>query len=223
MNNTVFPSLPGLTWQIRRSSEFKNLVQPSTAPGFDTVLPLGPDPLYHFELTYNYLRDAGYGQYNGQPVPTQSEVDTIMDFFESMQGNATSFRLDLGALTKNLKSSSILGAPLTPDASGYAPIQVTRVSNPENIYELVATPTVYMNGVPLVPTTDFTIQGPGVSGAGVTYPGLVVVMIAAIAGPITADFGWYYRVKFEESLLEIEAFSYLLWKLQSIKMITSRV
>ena len=83
-------------------------------------------------------------------------------------------------------------------------------------------PQLYMSDAPMVPGTDYTIQGPGYAESGITYPGLVAVITKAIIGPVTADIGWCYRVRFEQGKQEFTAFSYLLWEAQQVQMVEVR-
>src|ERR1035441_10337912 len=69
--------------------------------------------------------------------------------------------------------------------------------------------------------TDYVFYGPGYSISGETFPGLMAVIIHGLSGGdvVTADFSWYYRVKFEQPKQEFEMFHWLLWKLQQMRMV----
>lgn len=223
MNTSVFPVLPGLHWEFKVEDEFRVLTNPAVNPGFDTTTLLGPDPLLHFDLSYNWLREPGSPD-GSLPAGGDDELQILRGFFRSVYGNAVSFLLDLGALTQNPGDSSITGQPLTPDASGVAPLAVTGSGLfSENLYELQPDSVLYMNGAAMTLGTDYTIQGPGVAGAGgVTYPGLAAVITKTIAGPVTADLGWYYRVKFKQSSQQFDRFLALLYSAQQVQLVTSR-
>ncbi len=222
MSNVVFPDLKGLTWDIRKTPEFFNLVQKSTAPGYDTRVPLGTDPIYHFELSYSVLRETAFKQLRYQDPNDYNELHRLEGFFNSRQGDYDSFLLDLGALTKNTEDSAVYGQILTPDANDYAPLVVSRDTYNETIYELSGSPIIYMDDVVLTLNTDYTIQGPGFAASGVSYPGMVVVFITNPTGEIKADIGWYYRVRFEQSMQEFNEFMYLLWEAKQVKLIQTR-
>jgi hypothetical protein len=222
LGNEVWPSLPGLHWELKVKDEFFNLVSKAAAPGYETRISLGPDPLLHLELSYDFLREPGSPD-NSLPAGADDELQILRGFFRARQGDFDSFLIDLGAITGNPAESSVAGQPLTPDASAIAPLIVSWSGGyNENIYELQGTPQLYMSGQPMVAGTDYTIQGPGYADAGVTYPGLVAVIIKAITGPITADIGWYYRVRFEQGMQEFDKFLALLYSAQQIQLVTTR-
>lgn len=219
MSNLVFPNLAGLHWEMKVKDEYGVLVQKAAASGYTTRVLLGPDPVLHFECSFNFLRQPG------APDGYAGDVDeflTLRGFFRLMNGNFQSFLLDAGALTGNPNESAIEGQALTPDANGVAPLVISQASYLENVYETQGAPQLYMGGAPMVAGTDYSIQGPGYASAGVTYPGLVAVITKAITGPITADIGWYYRVRFEQSTQEFDRFLALMYSAQQIQLVTER-
>lgn len=238
MSNVRFPThLPGLSWEIKITDQYSTLVQKAAAPGYETRVSLGPDPIYNFELNFNYLREHGQAldSSSGTWIP-QNELAVLRGFFNARGGDFDSFLLDVGALTKNPADSSVEGQMLTPDSNGYAPLVVTRAGFPdggpgstpelfnETIYELAlgSAPQLYMSDEPMTPGTDYTIQGPGVATSSASYGGLVAVITKAIAGQVTADFGWLYRVRFTESKFEHEKWMYLLATAKQIQLVTTR-
>ncbi len=231
MGNAIWPWLPGLHWELKVKDEFFNLVQKAAAPGYETRISLGPDPLLHLELSYDFLREPGSPD-KSLPAGADDELQILRGFFRARQGDFDSFLVDLGAITGNPAESAIEGQPLTPDANGVAPLIVSWSGGyNENIYELardratgnVATPQLYLNGAPMVAGTDYAIQGPGYAEAGVTYPGLVAVITKAISGaPVTADIGWFYRVRFEQGTQQFDKFLALLYLAQQIQLVTTR-
>ncbi len=102
----------------------------------------------------------------------------------------------------------------------------------ENIYELAgvngnpgSAPVVKLNGTLLVPTTDYTFHGPGYASGNITYPGLVVVITHSLGSPVgvvTADFTWYYRMRFLQSELDVDWFFFLASKAKQIEMVQTR-
>jgi hypothetical protein len=226
MSNDLFPRLRGLKWDVKVGVERAASLHTATVPGYETSLSFGPDPLFHFQCDYEFLRELVVGADN-QPTGV-NELRKLMGFF-SAHADYQSFLLFLPALTQNPDDGSVEGQPLTPDASGVAPLVVTRDVYDENIYELarddqgnLSTPQLYMNGAPMTPTTDYTIQGPGYAESNLSYGGLVAVISKAITGPVTADIGWCYRVRFEQNKQEFNLFSYLLWNAQQMQMVTRR-
>ena len=228
MSNIVFQRPRGTSWQAKWTDAFSTLVQSGTAPGFETRVSMGLDQLRTLELNYAILTAGSKGETR----------DQLMGFFNLRGGDFDSFLVDLGALTKNPVDSSIVGQTLTPDANKFAPLQLTHYVSPqenwmEDIYEVGGIngnpgtpPTIKQNGIPLVLNTDYYIYGPGYSVSGKTFPGLVIFIATALStspiSHITADFSWYYRVRFEQSKLEVEMFHWLAWKAQQIRLVTVR-
>ena len=223
MSNAVFPTLAGLTWELKFTDEFKNLVQAAAAPGFETRISLGPDPLIHIELIYEFLRRNAYHAAN-------DELAILRGFFRARQGDFDSFLLSVPALTGNTADGSVVGQALTPDANNIAPLVITRESYNENIYEAAgvngdpgSAPVIKKDGTALTITTDYNIVGPGFSLAGVTYPGLAIQFLASTSGhTMTSNFSWYYRVRFEQGAQEFDAFMALLYSAQKVQMVTTR-
>lgn len=218
LSKTLWPTLKGLRWDVKMTPEFFGFEHKSVAPGFDTELSFGPDPLYHFECEYEVLRER----------PGFDERRALQSFFEARRGKWQSFLLYMPTLTQNPDDGIATGQVLTPDVNGYAPIVVTRQYRTETIYELAGVngnpgrrPLFYMNGT-LLSSSQYTVRGPGLETAGGTYPGLVVQLLIGVTGQVTADFTWYYRVRFEQSKQEFNLFCYLLWEAQQVKLISTR-
>jgi hypothetical protein len=213
-------------WDIKKIPEFFNLTQKAAFPGFETRLSLGPDPLFHFECSFEVLREATAGA-------LKNERCYIESFFKARRGGFDSFLISLTDFTQNLADSTVFAQPLTLDSGNVAPIVVTHsgldagldeIEN-ENIYELDGAPkffqTVAGERHELDAGVDYELSGPGYSSSGISYPGLIVRFAQAFSG-VTADFSWFYRVKFEEDKLELNLFSYLLWNCDQIKLVTTR-
>lgn len=224
MSNDIFPALAGVHWEVKLSDEFVNLVQKAAAPGFETRLSLGPDPLVHFELSYNWLRQLSYGA-------VADELATLRGFFRAHRADFDSFLLSLPDLTENEDDGSTVEQTLTPDANEIAPLVVTREGFDENIYEAGGVngnpgpaPAIrFDGGAALVAGTDFNFVGPGFSLAGVTYPGLAVQFLTDPTGHVaTADFSWFYRVRFEQGSQQFDKFLALLYAAQKVQLVTTR-
>lgn len=230
----MFPNrtaLPGLSWEMKTRDEFFNLTQKAAAPGYRTSVNLGPDPIIHFELTYDWLRQAG----SQAGTPSTDELWTLRALFRNMKGDFDSFLLYAPDVTENTADGQITGQALTPDSNNIAPLIVTRSTDNENIYEAAgvngnplvtgaSAPVIKKDGTPLTLTTDYTIQGPGFAVGNTTYPGLAIVFVASTTGhTITADFTWYYRVKFEQGDQEYDKFLALLYDAQTVKLEQTRV
>jgi hypothetical protein len=231
VSNLLFPKLPGLHWEAKISDEFATLVQKAAAPGYETRIALGPDPVLHFELTYDFLRQPG--SQADTPGSPADELMNIRGFFRARQGSFDSFLLYAPDVTQNVADGLINAQGLTPDANNVAPLIVTRSTFNENIYEAAgvngdplgvgAAPVIKKDGTPLVVTTDYSFHGPGYAVGNTTYPGLAIVFVAATAGHvITADFTWYYRVRFEQDTQDFQKFLALLYEAQQMQLVVTR-
>lgn len=234
MSNVLFPALPGISWEVKLSDEFSNLIQKAAAPGFETRLSLGPDPLIHFELDFTFLRQPGAGGAATYGTATD-ELNTLRGFFRARNADFDSFLIFMPLLTENAADGSVTGQALTPDANNIAPLAITEAgSYNENIYEAAgvngdplptgtAAPVIRKDGTPLTITTDYNIVGPGFALSGVTYPGLAIQFLASTSGHVmTADFSWLYRVRFEQSKQEFDKFLALLYSANKVQMVTTR-
>jgi hypothetical protein len=231
MSNVLFPKLPGLHWELKLSDEFRNLKQEAAAPGYETRLSLGSDPLIHFELNYDFLRQPG-SQADKLGSPAE-ELMNLRGFFRAQQGTFGSFLLYAPDVTENNADGVITGQVLTPDSNNIAPLIVTRAGFNENIYEAAgvngdplgvgAAPVIKKDGTPLTLTTDYSFHGPGYAVGNTTYPGLAVVFVASTTGHvITADFTWFYRVRFEQDTQEFQKFLALLYEAQQVQLVVTR-
>jgi len=223
VSNELFPTLAGISWQAKLKDEFSTLVQKAAAPGFETRLLLGPDPLIHFDLDYTFLRQASYGAAN-------DELAKLRGFFRARHGDFDSFLLSLPLVTENDADGTIEGQLLTPDANNVAPLVVTREGYDESIYEAAgvngnpgSAPIIGKDSVALTAGTDYNIVGPGFALAGVTYPGLAVQFLITTTGHVMgADFSWLYRVRFAQSDQQFDKFLALLYSAQKVQLVTTR-
>lgn len=227
MSNIVFQRPRGTSWKFKWTDSYDNLVQPGTAPGYESRVSLGPDTIRTLELSWAILVTGSRG----------CTLDQLIGFFNLRQADYDSFLVDLGSLCKRPECTSIIGQVLNVDSNGYAPIQVSHYVSPEedwweNIYELAGVngnpgtaPVLYLDGVPMVPGTDYNFYGPGYSIPGETWPGLMVIISKSLgspAGVVTADFSWYYRVRFEQGKQDFDMFHYLLWTAEQIRVVVTR-
>lgn len=224
MSNELFPTLRGLTWELKFTDEFFNIVQKAVAPGYETRISLGPDPLIHFELNYNYLRQTEYGA-------VVDELSVLRGFYRARQGDFDSFLLFVPYITQNEDDGSIADQVLIPDTNDIAPLIATREGYDENIYEAGgvngnpgAAPLIAFDGTPIVLGADYDFVGPGFSVAGTTYPGLAVQFLTDPTGHVvTASFSWYYRVRFEQGTQEFDTMLAFLYSAQTVKLVSTRI
>jgi hypothetical protein len=223
MSNALFPTLPGLMWGMTLSDVFNTQIYQTALPGSETRISKGPDPTFAIKLEYEFLRN----------YPGLDELNTLRAFFSARKGQFDSFLLDPTSLTKNPIDSSIAGQVLTVDGNNYASLIRTEGGNPETIYEVNTITNIYANGSPItpggVPNTVpiagqwnyWTASGSRTYGSA-SYPGVVIQFGSSPTLPVTADFSWYYRVRFEKANADFDAFMFELYELQEISLVTTR-
>jgi hypothetical protein len=222
VSNAVFPAIIGLDWGITLGERFDTLIYGSAAPGYEIRIPKGPDPTFNIKLRYEYLRNNA----------VNDELSTLRSFFRARKGSYDSFLLDTALLTENVLDTSIIGQVLVPDVNNYAPLIRSVAGTPETIYEIHTITNIKGNGTPIVEDVPNAVPASGkwarwdsspsrVYG-GKSYPGVVIQFGSTPAAPITSDFSWYYRVRFEKDNADFDAFMFELYELQEISMVTTR-
>jgi hypothetical protein len=219
MSNVLFPNLPGLTWEVKRKPRFQTLVQTS-ANGYSVRTPLLADPLWEFTCAFEFLRDDAL----------HDEFNLLEGFFLACRGQFDSFLLDLGMLTKNPDDSALQDQPLPVDSNHNAPLVRLRGASQyaEAVYEINGTPAIKKNGALLLAGTDYNLIAPSnaatLNANGITYTGYVVQLLSAPAASdvISADFGFLYRVRFQQDEQEFSLFSQLLYEAQEVKLVSAR-
>jgi hypothetical protein len=222
VSDAIFPSqIYGLKQNIPRTSEFATVVQKGDDPGNTMRIARCSNPVYHWEFTYEQLFDDFTN-----PNYTYSELQTLLGFCLSMQGQRRTF------LLKDSNDNTV-GPALNPDGSPNLQAQLQIVTDGlgnffspiqrnvggqfyEDITDLgPGGITVWDNGAakfgPPHGSPDYLIIGPGFSGPGYSFAGLGLAWTIEPAGPVTAQFDYYFRVRFEKDTAEFEQFLRGLW------------
>jgi uncharacterized protein (TIGR02217 family) len=201
----IFPALPGLGWSVSKAPKFATRVQKAIS-GRELRVADQALPTWTFTLTYEILRDEhdtrGYpgGLGNGY-----DELRTLMGFFLQQQGSFAAF------LFNDPTDDSVTGQYLATGDASTTIFQLYRTFG--GFTEPVVAPNVvgaiYFNGVAQSPS------GYSVNAAN----GLVTFTTAPGSGvTITADFTYYFLVRFADDAAEFENFMYQLWSLKQIKL-----
>jgi len=190
MSNAVFPALPGLKWDIKKTPEFSTCVQTS-ASGKENVTAYWSYPRWQFELSYELLRDTGV-----------SELKTLMGFFLQRQGRFDSF------LFNDTSDNSITGQQIGVGDGSATRFQLVRTLGGfvEPMKAINGTPTIYLAGIAQA------------SGWSVDSSGIVTFSTAPGTGvSITADFTYYFRCRFLQDTSEFSQFMYQLWENKKVQ------
>lgn len=216
MTLSVFPSFRYKGWPFKRRSTFDTLVQ-QTSSRKTVRLSYDPYPLYEWELVFgDGTDDTGFIPDDPDDLfGTNLDTDlvTIQGFYEQMLGRFNVFLFD-DPNDDNVEAQQIGTGDGTTTA-----FQLVRSRGGSTIpiqcpFTLPA-PNIYDNGVLKSVGTDYGISNPG---------GLVTFVTAPAAGHvITADFSYYFPVRFDDDVHEHEQFMVQLWKLKSIKLIQERL
>ena len=120
--------------------------------------------------------------------------------------------------------------PLPVDSNHNAPLVRLRGASQyaEAVYEINGAPAIKKNGALLRAGTDYNLIAPSnaanLNANGITYTGYVVQLLSAPAASdvISADFGFLYRVRFQQDEQEFSLFSQLLYEAQEVKLVSAR-
>jgi uncharacterized protein (TIGR02217 family) len=199
-----FPVLPGLAWSVTKQPAFKTRIQKSVSGRERRALDQ-PLPIWTWTLTYDFLRDNIAGGYN--------ELRALMAFHAQQQGAYTGF------LYTDPTDNAVTGSNLGTGNASQAAWQLVRNLDPSlpggGYAEPMVAPNivgaVYLNGVVQSPSSYSVNSNNGILTF-TTPPGAGVV--------VTADFSYYFRVRFTDDAASFENFMYQLWRLKQIKFIS---
>ena len=218
MSSLVYPTVRGLTFNVTKTPQFSTMVRSSPDPLNETRIPQAQNPVWHWSLVYDYLKNDP-----NDIIPAltpYTDYQTLQGFILGRHGQYDSFLYD--DPTDDTVTNQIL--PLVTDGAGnfYSPIQrnfggqfmedITDL-NPLDLSGLV----VKANGVTKTIGIDFNVVGPRPGIPGYSFQGLVIAWAAMPTAPITASFNFYFRVRFESDSFDIEQFMQFLWTIGGSK------
>jgi uncharacterized protein (TIGR02217 family) len=197
MSNAVFPTLPGLTWDVKRSPEFSTTVVKG-ADGGETRIGNWANPIWHWSLTHELLRDDA-----------TDELKTLLGFFLARQGKLDDF------LYEDPSDNAVTGQQLGIGDGTTTAFQCVRAYGGfvEPVKNLNGAPVIKVDGVTKTVTTHYTVSSTG----------LVTFATAPANGAvITADLEYYWRVRFDLDSAEFNQFAQNLWDLQECTLVSVR-
>jgi hypothetical protein len=204
MSSLIYPTLPGLTYEVIRAPVFKTRRQQALS-GKETAISDMVYPRTRFTLIYSLLRDTGAaGGFIGP-----SEIETLVGFFQQMRGSWDTWLFqdpDFNSVAAQPFGTGDGSTVLFPVTANYAQ---SGFSVPELIQDFNGQPQFFLAGVP---TFAFTL-GPTTS----INAGYVQFSTPPPPGtPLTWSGNFYYRCRFDEDTYEFIKFMQYLWELKKI-------
>lgn len=212
----VFPSLPGLTFTSVKTPGFSTLTEEGSN-AYEVRLPQYTNPVWRWKLVFDFLHDFFWGSFTAV-----SELRTLMGFFNAQNGSGSAFLYtdpDDNYVGPALTLLSAPNAPLAQlalvnDGAGnyYSPIQRTLDGvSYEDVTDLNGAIAVYANGTLAGTGTaagQYTVLGPGLAIPGYSYMGMYLKWGSGTppTAPITAQFHFYFRVRFDSDSQDFEKF-----------------
>jgi uncharacterized protein (TIGR02217 family) len=206
----IFPTLPGLGWSVSKAPRFATRIQRAVS-GRELRVVDQPNPIWTWTLTYSMLRDEHDTRAASGPGVGYDELRTLMGFFLQQQGAFQPFLFD--DPTDDTVSAQAIG---TGNGS-------------TTVFQLVRSMGVVLPGggfaeAVTAPNAVSAIYFDGIvqiaSGYGIDpTTGLVTFTTPPPAAQlITADFTYYFRVRFADDTADFENFLYQLWALKQVKL-----
>lgn len=200
-SSAIFPALSGLAWDVRRSPIWKNKITENRS-GKEVRLGFWSYPRYEWEMTYNFLRSDS----------VNAEFQSLLGFFNARNASFDSFRY------LDSDDNAVVG-------------QTIGIGNgTQTKWQLVRSFGGYIEPI-LAPGTPTAVKLDGVTQSGATYsveawgvgtaPGVITFNTPpAIGKVITADFPFWWPVRFVDDTLDFKKFLSTVYSGDSVKLIS---
>src|SRR6266403_4136453 len=202
MSTQVLPSLPGLTYDVVRTPMWGNTVEQFVS-GKELRINNGwTYPRYQWDLLFTLLRSNA----------TNHELQTLMGFYNARNGSYDSF------LYTDPDDSSVIGQSIATGDGATLTFQLVRTFGGyvEPVFAPNTVTTVYVDGIDQVGHWS-------VSNWGSSTPGILTFAggYAPTSGKaITADFTYYFPVRFKDDNVPFNNFMKQLWECQKISLMS---
>jgi uncharacterized protein (TIGR02217 family) len=196
MSNAIFPTLPGLTWDLLRTPVWSTTKKISVSQREYRIANMA-FPRYKYKLSFEFLR-----QTNGF-----TEFTTLTGFFNARQGGFDSF------LFQDPDDYTVTAQTIGVGNGSNKLFQLVRTWGGclEPVYDANSAPLIYLDGTLKTLTTDYTVSATG----------LVTFVTAPGAGVVVTWTGNYYRrVCFTQDMADFNKFMTNLWSLKTLEFIT---
>ena len=217
----VYPNfIRGIGFTVNRAPEFSTIVHSS--PGFyESSISQAPNPRWHYELTYNYLKDNPLDIQIGVGYP---DFQVLQAFFLAQYGRGKDWLFDDDQSPDNYVGPGLTDSYPNLDAQlqlvqdsntslWYTPIQRPWVGGMynEDVSDLNGAISLYANGTLKSLGSDYVMGGPGLAIPGFSFSGLYAQWNSEPQIPITAGFYFYRRCRFDMDKWEMDKFMQWLW------------
>lgn len=202
MSSAVFPTIAGLQWGIVKRPFWNSRVQTSVG-GYETRIALASLPRWRWSIAFEFLRQN----------TTDAEFQTLANFFNARQGKFDSFLYSDPSDNTISDSVSLRQNFGTGDGSTVA-FQLGRslIASGvfEYIYNLNATPKIYVDAVLKTAGADYNISN-----------GLVTFTSApANTKALTWSGTYYWRARFDQDAADLMEFMDAYWSLGELAFVS---
>lgn len=200
MSNALFPKLIGETWPVVKRPVFSTIVQ-NTASGREVRVANWSAPRFEWEIPYSWLSQA----------QAQADFQTLFGFVCARYGSFDSFLFD--DVTDNNVTGQIIGTGNGSTTS----FQLVRTMGTSTVpvYDVNGIAASYPPGN--APPRHVYVNGSSVGGWTINSSGLLTFS-AAPTGQITADFAFFWRVRFKEDQYDFSNFASQFWEAKKITL-----
>lgn len=202
MSDQVFPTISNQpAWSRFRTPGFVTVVQKSVS-GREVRAAMMQTPIYTWTLNFSLLKDTG----------PSGPLQTMEGFFLQRQGMADSFLFD------DPTDDSVTGQGLGTGDGTTTSFSLVRSYGgfAEQIDALNALSNVYVAGVAQAPSA-YSVQN------ATAYPSVLFSAAPASGAAITADFTYYFRVRFGDDSYDFEEFLYQFHRLGKLTLTRAKL
>jgi hypothetical protein len=214
VSNDIFPTIRGKYITVLKSDESDTIIQSSRAR-IETRISQMSNPVRHWEFVYDYLWDDPGNLLTGLSA---TDLQTLRGFINAhtqwddfLYSDPDDNSVGPGLLpggTPNVPNAQLQLIQDPTTGTWYSPIQRWLGGNAyEDLADFgPAGVTLFDNGIAKFAPADYTLGGPGLAIPGFASLAVYAQWTGTPTGPITAEFDFLFRVRFEENKQDFEKF-----------------
>jgi len=211
MSTQIFPALPGLGWSVKRTPVWKTRKQESIS-GKRTSIADWSFPRWEWEITFDFLRQAGTGQQSASFAgASYAEFASLAGFFNLRSGAFDSF------LYQDADDNTVVNQTIGTGDGSTTLFQLVRAFGGfvEPIYAPTNISAVFVNGINI--GSAYSVSSWGLS----LTPGIITLNTPAGAGQtVAASFTYAFPCQFDDDRMTFEKFMAALYAAKSVKFST---